>query len=118
MNLQSRSDRRSLSIHRQVVKRLLEDPSLWEVPLRNLDSWEQNNGGLSVIQQIWKRILTTESQETIIKRLLSRSKESTHLRSSSPFVGIIDPETREKIFKRYQMTEDGHGEGIDVAAKA
>ena len=102
MNLQNRSDRRSLSIHRQVVKRLRDDPSLWEVPLRNLDRWEQNNGGLSVPQQIWKQILTTESQETIVKRLLSRSKESTHLRSSSPFVGIIDQKTREKIFKKYR----------------
>ncbi len=106
MNLQNRSDRRSLSIHRQVVKRLLDNPSLWEVPLRNLDRWEQNSGGLSVLQQTWKRILTTESQETIINRLLSRSNESTLLRSSSPFVGIIDPETREKIFMKYRINKD------------
>lgn len=103
MNLQNRSDRRSLSIHRQVVKQLRVNPLLWEVPLRNLDRWEQNNGELSVPQQIWKKILTTESQEKIVGRLISRSKESTHLRSSSPFVGIIDPKTREKIFKKYQI---------------
>jgi hypothetical protein len=103
MNLQSRSDRRSLSIHRQVVKQLRDNPSLWGVPLRNLDRWEQNNGNLSVPQQIWKRILTTEPHEKIIGRLLSKSQESTHLRSSSPFVGIIDQKTREKIFRRYQV---------------
>jgi len=86
-----------------VVKQLRVNPLLWEVPLRNLDRWEQNNGELSVPQQIWKKILTTESQEKIVGRLISRSKESTHLRSSSPFVGIIDPKTREKIFKKYQI---------------
>ena len=103
MNLQTRSDRRSLSLHRQVVKQLRNNPSLWDVPLRNLERWKQNNGTLSVPQQIWKRILVTEPHEKVIERLLSKSEESTQLRSSSPFTGIIDQKTREKIFKRYQI---------------
>lgn len=105
MNFQERSDRRSLSLHRHVVRQLRRDPSLWEVPLRNLDRWEGTNGSLSVPQQVWKHILTTKPQRLVVDILLSKSEYSTHLRSSSPFVGIIDRKIRDKIFDKYRKTQ-------------
>jgi hypothetical protein len=103
MNMQERSDRRSLAIHQEVVNRLKKNPTLWKVPLRNLERWEQLNGNLSAAQQVWRRILTTESREAIVAILLSGSEESKFLRSSSPFVGIIDQETRERIFRKFSV---------------
>jgi hypothetical protein len=84
---------------------LRRDPSLWGVPLRNLERWEKTNGTLSVQQQIWKHILNTESRESILNILLSKSPQSTHLRSSTPFVGIIDREIRNRIFEKYRQTK-------------
>jgi hypothetical protein len=103
MIMQERSDKRSLELHREVVKLLRLNPSLWDVPLRNIDRWTDKDGSLPVPYKIWKEILTSMSHETIIKLVLSKSQRSTQLRSSSPFTGIIDKETRNKIFQKYKM---------------
>ncbi len=103
MNLQERSDRRSLSLHREIVKKLQSDESLWDVPLRNIERWTETCGGLPTPYRVWRDILTTEPHENIIKILLSKSQRSQQLRSSTPFTGIIDQETRKKVFDRYRI---------------
>ncbi len=105
MNLQLRSDKRSLSLHREVVKQLRKNPSLWDIPLRNIERWTDQDGYLPTPYQVWKDILTTMSQEKIVTILLSRSQRSTHLRSSSPFTGIISDESRKKIFSKYSISQ-------------
>lgn len=105
MNLQGRSDKRSLALHRAVVRKLCSCPELWDKPLQNIDRWAEQNGSFSVASMIWKNILETWEHEAIIKLLLSRSQWATFLRSSSPFVGIISQEERNKIFARYALRE-------------
>jgi hypothetical protein len=102
MNMQERSDKRSLELHREVVKQLRLNPSLWNIPLRNIERWTEDDGSLPVPYKVWREILTTMPHENIIKIVLSKSQRSTHLRSSSPFTGIIDKETRDKIFQKYE----------------
>lgn len=97
MDLQNRSDKRSLALHRVVVKRLQENPELWAVPLQNIERWTESDGSLDRPYQVWKHILTIMPREKIVSLLLSKSQRSTHLRSSTPFVGILDKSTREKI---------------------
>ena len=101
MNMQERSDSRSLALHRATVKRLKENPELWDVPLRNIDQWTQPDGSLPMAYVVWKEILQTWTHEAIVKLLLSRSQRATQLRSSSPFVGIISQEERNRIFEKY-----------------
>jgi hypothetical protein len=103
MNLQERSDKRSLALHRAIVKRLRETPELWAKPLQNIERWTDKDGSLPMAFQVWKEILDTWSHEDIIKLLISRSQLATQLRSSSPFTGIISQETRNKIFERYRL---------------
>jgi hypothetical protein len=101
MNLQERSDRRSLALHRAIVKKLQEEPELWSKPLQNIERWTENDGSLPVPYRVWKKILESTPQEDIIKLLLSKSHRSTLLRSSSPFVGIISQDERNRIFDKY-----------------
>lgn len=101
MNMQERSDKRSLALHRAVVRKLCKCPDLWEKPLLNIARWTHKDGSLPVVYIVWKNILETWPHEAIIKLLLSRSQRSTQLRSSSPFIGIIDKETRNRIFEKY-----------------
>lgn len=103
MNLQERSDKRSLALHRVVVRRLRENPELWAIPLQNIKRWADTNGSMSVPQRVWKHILEATPHDDIIKLLLSRSQRAIHLRSSSPFLGIISPEERNRIFERYRI---------------
>lgn len=101
MNLQERSDKRSLALHRAIVKRLRETPELWAIPLQNIERWTDKDGGIPMSFKIWKDMLETTPQEDIIKLLLSRSQRATQLRSSSPFTGIISKEQRNRIFDKY-----------------
>lgn len=101
MNLQERSDKRSLALHRAVVKRLGEKPELWAIALQNIERWTDKNGGIPMSFKIWKDILETTPREDIIKLLLSRSQRAKQLRSSSPFTGIISKEQRNRIFDKY-----------------
>jgi len=78
MNFQERSDRRSLALHRAVVKRLREDPRLWAIPLQNIERWTKG-GEMGVPCRVWKNILETMPREDIIKLLLSRSQRATQL---------------------------------------
>ncbi|MBT1073614.1 hypothetical protein [Pelotalea chapellei] len=101
-NAQQRSDRRSLALHVAILRRLREAPELWDVPLHNLDRWQEQNGEEALAHEIWREILTTRTREEIAKLLLSRSAHSTFLRSSTPFVGIINQDERKQIFERYE----------------
>lgn len=103
MDAQQRSDRRSLALHVAVLRRLRENPELWEIPLRNLDRWKGQDGE-EPMYQVWRHILTTRTHDEISKLLVSRSDHAIHLRSSSPFVGIIDQDERNRIFERYRRT--------------
>ncbi|MBK5275552.1 MAG: hypothetical protein JJE30_10935 [Desulfuromonadales bacterium] len=106
MNLQERSDKRSLALHRAIVRKLCSCPDLWEKPLQNIERWTEKDGSLPVPFMVWKEILQTWEHEAIIKLLLSRSQRATHLRSSSPFCGIISQAERNKIFARYVRQYD------------
>lgn len=57
--------KRSLALHRAAVKRLKENPELWDVPLRNIDRWIEPDGSLSMAYVVWKEILQTWTHEAI-----------------------------------------------------
>jgi hypothetical protein len=88
------------------VRRLREQPELWSIPTENLDRWERLNGPRQS-SVFWREILATKSHDEIIKMLLSRSKRGDMWRKSSPFVGIISQEERNRIFERYEHVDVG-----------
>jgi hypothetical protein len=100
--MQQRSDQRSLALHRAIVKCLTENPSLWSVPLANIERWAASRGSMAAPYVVWKEILEGMSHEEIVKLLLSRSQRAIQLRSSSPFTGIISQEERYRIFQRFR----------------
>ena len=103
MSMQQRSDERSMALHRQIAKRLRTDPTLWEIPKRNLAKWKQRRGRLTLAAREWERILNTNTKERILSILENDSEESVRLRSSSPFTGILDDSERKTIFESYNI---------------
>ena len=101
MNRQLRSDRRSLMIHLEVAQKLLKHPEMWEIPERNLKKWLEN-GCCNKAYTEWKKIFESNSRESILKLISEHSELSTRLRSSSPFVGILSLEERNKYFYNKQ----------------
>ena len=51
----------------------------------------------------WEHILNTKTKEQILSILESDSEESTRLRSSSPFTGILSEKERKMMFESYRM---------------
>jgi len=103
MNMQKRSDERSIALHKEIAEKLKSNPALWDIPKKNLQRWKQVKDGLSHALEEWERIFHQNSKEQILSLLESDSEESMRLRSSSPFTGILNDDEREKIFKTFSM---------------
>ena len=103
MNMQQRSDERSILLHREIAKKLITDSKLWEIPKRNIARWKTRRGRLTLATREWKRILETNTKEQILLILESNSEESARLRSSSPFTGILSDNEIKSIFDSYNM---------------
>ena len=103
MNMQRRSDERSIALHKEIARKLRSDPGLWEIPKNNIIRWKTRRGKLEAAFVQWDAILKTYTRERILSILESDSEESARLRSSSPFTGILSEDERKRIFKSYSM---------------
>lgn len=103
MNMQRRSDERSIALHKEIAKKLRNNPVLWDIPIKNIIKWKKKSDGLALAFVEWEHILNTSTKEEILSILESDSEESTRLRSSSPFTGILDENERSKIFEIYSI---------------
>ena len=100
MDRQRRAELRSLALHRQIAKRLQEDPQLWSIPKQNIERWLASGVSCEALSQ-WNRLFQEKKKEQILEILTSETEEATRLRSSSPFTGILDQQTREAIFRNF-----------------
>ena len=103
MNMQRRSDERSMVLHIEIAKKLRTDPSLWDIPKRNIAKWISGRDRLIPAVREWEHILNTNTKEQVLSILESDSEESVRLRSSSPFTGILSDSERKRIFKSYSI---------------
>ncbi len=103
MNLQRRSEIRSTALHREIAKKLRNNPRLWEIPQRNIEKWKQQRGLLMPALMEWENILQNNKKEKILLILQGESEESVRLRSSSPFTGILTEKERKRIFESYSI---------------
>lgn len=101
MNMQRRSDERSIALHKEIAKKLRSNPGFWDIPRKNIARWEKTKGGLAAALVEWERILRQYTKEQILSLLESDSEESARLRSSSPFTGILSDNERKMIFETY-----------------
>lgn len=105
MNMQRRSDERSIALHKEITEKLRRNPALWDIPRKNLERWKQLKNGLSRALEEWERIFHQNTKEQILSLLESDSEESIRLRSSSPFTGILNDNERKKIFEAFSMKQ-------------
>lgn len=103
MNMQRRSDERSIALHREIAKKLRSNPSLWDIPINNIAKWRKMRGRLTPAFVEWEHILNSSTKEQILPILESDTEESARLRSSSPFTGILNENERKMIFESYSI---------------
>lgn len=92
-------EERSLILHREIARRIREDPAVLEIARENLNRWIQNQGHRLYWTE-WKKILNGPLQE-ILSFLVSPEDKARWLRQSSPFCGILTPRERWKIYESF-----------------
>ena len=85
-----------LRTHRLIARKIDADPSLLEIPRRNLDRWRELRGEDCPASAEWRELLK-QPWEKIRALIVADTEDSTRLRLSTPFVGILTPEEREQF---------------------
>ena len=97
MNRHKLLDKVSLAWHTAISNKLARDPTLVKIAIGNLDRWRDQRGYEERAYAEWRRILTEEGTDEIIRILSSDSHESDRLRQSTPFTGILTQAERREI---------------------
>jgi hypothetical protein len=103
------SDLYSLSLHRLVAEKLLQDPEkVLKIARENLSRWLASEGFAAGPERRalleWVDILDNSSPKEIFKILTEESDEGQRLRSSTPFAGVLSREEREMIWSECAET--------------
>lgn len=93
-------DRRSLALHGAVAAKLAAQPELLDVARANLRRWLLVNPSDSLHE--WARLLDTTPLPALIELMQSSGERATRLRQSSPFAGLLTPQERQVILRRYE----------------
>jgi hypothetical protein len=91
-------DDRSLAIHELIAQRLREDPSLLAQPRERLAAWRAVRDMHQKYIDAWDELLNGPL-ERLLAFLVERSEWATAMRHTSPFAGIIDFRTRDRIWR-------------------
>ena len=105
MNMQKRSDERSIALHKEIAKKLRSNPDLWDIPKKNILKWKKMRDRLPPAFIEWEYILSNKKKEQILFILEGDSEYSKRLRSSSPFTGILSENERKTIFEYYSQKQ-------------
>lgn len=95
-------DARSLAMHCKIAQKISRESELLEVARSNLSRWRAKSVGRQPrYLDEWQDILERPWPE-IAELITSMSEESTRLRSSSPFAGILDTKERDQIYAAFR----------------
>ena len=93
---------RSLAMHCLAVLKIQADPSLLEIPRRNVARWKRSSTqGIPGYLAEWEEILERPWPE-IASLVTSLSSRAVELRQSSPFAGVLDVQERKRIYDAFR----------------
>lgn len=98
-------DERSRELHTLIAEKIRRDPTLLSQVQSRLERWLLESQDLPRTQRAleeWQHILRDQPLEAILVPLESADEESCRLRQSTPFVGILSPEERTGIYRKYE----------------
>ncbi len=92
------AEERSLALHREVARRLREDPALLAKARRRVQLWLASGTVPTSWAVRWSEILAGPLDE-VVALLTDPGDEARDLRQASPFAGAIEPQTRWAILR-------------------
>jgi hypothetical protein len=98
VDLHELAERRSLAIHGEVARRLVGDPKVLERARQVLQEGRASGRFSQYYADAWGRWLDRSLAE-LCEFLSSDSEEARALRQASPFLGIVSPRERWRIWR-------------------
>jgi hypothetical protein len=94
------AEARSLALHREVARRLLEDPQVLDERARaRVRAWSRDDNLSQHWVEAWATVLSGSLDE-VVAAITDTSEEGRALRQSTPFAGAIDACTRWAILRQ------------------
>lgn len=92
------AEERSLALHRAIVDRIREDPSVVERARRRVQQWLDTGAVARYWAEEWEALLRRPVRD-IFALLVDESEHARAMRQVTPFAGAIDPRTRWRIWR-------------------
>lgn len=93
------AEARSLAIHRAIAERLRQEPRLVAVARRRVDAWAAEGKMRPAYAKAWRELLDGPP-EALLAVLDDPGERAAALRQCTPFVGVIDQQTRLRIWRQ------------------
>jgi hypothetical protein len=99
------SNEMSFARFRRIADKIEADPALLEKPLRNIDRWIANGSDAVHRLEQWRGLILSaqrspEGMAALLALLRDNSEEAQHLKSYSPFPGILTREERRTFIRQ------------------
>jgi hypothetical protein len=105
MNAHAVVDERSLAFDQAIAAKVIRDPQLVSIAQANVERWLRDcSPSLQPTFQRWQTLLSGP-RDTLLATLVGTDEESTRLRQSSPFCGILTEDERTAIIRRFHDRE-------------
>jgi hypothetical protein len=87
-----------LAIHALVAERIRADPAVLDLARRRVAEWHRTCTMNPKYPQAWSELLNGPT-ERLLQVLVDPGERATELRHVSPFAGVVDMATRERIWR-------------------
>lgn len=94
----SLAEERSLAFHREIARRLRDDPGLVENARARVKGWLESGNVAKPYALAWERLLGLPLS-SLLSKITERTQAAHDLRQVSPFAGVLDARTRWRIHK-------------------
>jgi hypothetical protein len=84
-----------------IARRLKAQPELIAKARDNLKRWAKRSGPNAPYLAEWDRVLAQPLPE-VLAFITSTSPEAIRLRQSTPFVGILSPQERKRVYEAFR----------------
>jgi len=100
----TREDRRSLHLHREIARRLVEDPeTIIDRAGSNLRTMTDLHPGAQELLGEWRRLLDG-SIDQIVETLTSSRPRARELRQLTPFAGVLTAAERASVYRNFRRS--------------
>ena len=93
------AEARSLAIHRLIAERVRREPGLLQQALRRVDAWVAEGKMSPTYAEAWRKLLAGPV-DALVAVLGDSGERAAALRQCTPFVGVIDQETRLRVWRQ------------------